>query len=306
MTKKLFHSTACVLCGSSERKDYQVIYPANYDVKNVASLFSARRLPDGIHSQIVKCKKDGQVRSNPVLNDGTLNQLYKESEFTYQHEVRNLVTTYIRAISHVLPKLQKNDRILEIGCGSGFVLSELKRRGYRKVSGVEPSKLAIEAADKSVQKEIVQKPFSSSLFPKNTFKLIFILQTLDHIPEPNEFLKGCFTQLEKGGYILSYHHNVESWSAKMMGEKSPIFDIEHTYLYSHQTSKALFEKAGFEVVKVFSPLNTLSLYHLLWLTPLPRTLKKIFLENTQLKNALGSFTLQVPLGNTCIIARKPL
>lgn len=306
MTKNTFQNTACALCGSTQKKEYEVIYPANYQIADVAELFSARRLPDGIHSQIVRCKNDGQVRSNPVLNASVLNTLYKDSQFNYQHEVINLVDTYLRALFHVIPHLKKRDNILEIGCGSGFVLSALKTNGFSKVIGVEPSKLAVEAADKNIRGQIIQKPFSGSLFPKKSFRFIFILQTLDHIPDPNTFLKACFEALEPGGFILSYHHNVDSWSAKFMGEKSPIFDIEHTYLYSHQTSRRIFEKAGFEVKEVFAPRNTLSLFHLLWLIPFSRNIKKKVLESSNFKHVTQKFRIQVPLGNTCIISQRPL
>ena len=178
MNKNSFHSTACALCGSSKKEEYDVIFPANYKLEDVESLFSARRLPDQIHSQIVRCKNDGQVRSNPVLNSSVLNALYKESEFNYQHEVKNLVTTYIKAISHVLSQVKKTDPILEIGCGSGFVLTKLKKMGYAKIFGVEPSKLAVDASDKLIRKHLVQKPFSAHLFPKKTFKLIFFSRNI--------------------------------------------------------------------------------------------------------------------------------
>ncbi len=306
MTKTHFHQTACALCGSIKRSDYEILYPATYELSDVKSLFSARRLPDGIHSQIVRCVNDGLVRSTPVLENSILSKLYRESDFTYQTEVNNLITTYLNALQNVLPNINKTDNILEIGCGSGFVLSALKRKGYKKVFGAEPSKKAIALADKSLQKNIVPKLFSKSLFPGKKFSCIFILQTLDHVPNPEVFLKDCFAILKPGGYILSYHHNVASWSANFLGEKSPIFDIEHTYLYSHKTTKLIFEKSGFTVSRIYSPTNTLSFFHLLWLIPLPGTLKKILLkQSTEISSYLQRHNLPVPLGNTCIMAQKP-
>lgn len=301
-----FHSTKCALCGSTSKHDYQVIFPSNYDQKNVAELFSARRLPDGIHSQIVQCKKDGLVRSTPVLEDKVLNQLYKESDFTYQHEVKNLVTTYMAALNRVLGRVKKSDKILEIGCGSGFVLSALKKEGFHNVFGVEPSETAVQAAEPGLKSKIIVKPFSHTLFQKNSFNCIFFLQTLDHIPDPEQFLKECYELLVPGGFILSYHHNVNSWSALFLKEKSPIFDIEHTYLYSHKTTQLIFEKAGFNVNLVYSPKNTVSAFHLAWLSPVPRILKKIFLTNVVAEKVLQSFNFQIALGNSCVIAHKPL
>jgi SAM-dependent methyltransferase len=144
------------------------------------------------------------------------------------------------------------------------------------------------------------------LFKPESFSFIFILQTLDHIPNPREFLADCLAVLKPGGFILSYHHDVSSWSAALLGEKSPIFDIEHTYLYDHRTSCLLLEKSGFVVRRAYSPLNVLSLYHLVWLSPLPLFVKNFLLKkNSFTKQLLHSIEVQVPLGNTCIIGQKP-
>lgn len=305
MSKKLL-VTACPLCGSKKPTDYDIVFPANFTMGEVPKLFSARRLPDKIHYQLVKCKKDGMIRSNPVLDFATLAKLYKQSAFTYQREVKNLVTTYITALEPVLQKLKPNDAILEIGCGSGFILEALQKRSFKKVRGVEPSVDAISHAAPTVKKNIVNKPFSAKSFPPRSFSLVFFLQTLDHIPNPDKFLKDCYTVLKPGGYILSYHHNVESFSAKLLQERSPIFDIEHTHLYSLKTTQALFEKYGFEVEKIYSPKNTISLSHLVWLLPLPRATKQILItsKSATLQKMLHT-SLTFSLGNICIIARKP-
>jgi len=306
MTSVLYRRTACALCGSTNAADFEILYPANYSRTDVTTLFSARRLPDGVHSQIVQCKKDGQVRSTPVLATAVLAKLYQESDFTYQSEVENLVETYLKALGDILPHLKQSDKILEIGCGSGFVLSALKKRGFKQVYGVEPSKKAVDLADSTVKNRITINQFTKNIFPTQRFRCIFILQTLDHIPHPQNFLTDCLAVLEPGGYILSYHHNVSSWSAKILKEKSPIFDIEHTYLYSHKTTRFLFEKNGFLVKKIYSPLNTISFFHLIWLTPLPSSIKRMLLTpTTLLERIVKTLSLKIPLGNTCVIAQKP-
>ncbi len=292
MTKK----TRCPLCGSHKASDYKVLFPANFRMAMVPKLFSARRLPDKIHYQLVKCQKDGMVRSNPILDTRTLDKLYKFSAFTYQKEVENLVITYMNALRPALKKIKKNDRILEIGCGSGFMLAALHKEGFSRVYGAEPSKEAVSKADKEIGKKIVNKPFTAKLFKPSSFDFIFFLQTLDHIPDPNKFLSECRKILKPGGYILSFHHNVESFSARLLGERSPIFDIEHTHLYSFATTQAIFTKEKMNVVRIYSPLNTLSIAHFMWLLPIPPKLKQF--------STILRLSFTIPLGNICIIARK--
>lgn len=298
--------TRCPLCHRTD--DYTVLYPQNFTLSDITTeVFSARRLPDKLHYQLVQCKHDGMVRSHPILDMNVLSKLYKDSKFTYHGEVNNLTKTYVAALEPILQQLQKKDTLVEVGCGNGFMIEALLRKGFTNVMGVEPSIDAIKQAPKGIQKRIKNSIFKRTLFATKSVACIFIFQTLDHIPQPDAFIKDCFTVLKPGGYFLSFHHNVESLTAKVLGEKSPIFDVEHTQLFSLKTSAALLKNQGFEVVSVISPTSFVSLKHLLWLFPLPRSIKASLLTKpSALTNLLSRVTVPVKLGNVCVIGRKPL
>jgi hypothetical protein len=127
---------------------------------------------------------------------------------------------------------------------------------------------------------------------------------LDHISKPIELLGECLTVLRPGGQILALNHNVSSWSARALGERSPIVDIEHTYLYSPTTMRSIFAKAGFTDVSVRSVRNTYSLAYLTQLVPFHAGLKSRLLP-ALLRGRAGRIRVTMPLGNLCLIARKP-
>ena len=59
----------CPICNSKD--DYKVIIKENFEFKDLnINTFSARRLPDRLHYQIVKCNKCKLIRSNPVIEIG--------------------------------------------------------------------------------------------------------------------------------------------------------------------------------------------------------------------------------------------
>lgn len=290
----------CALCG--EKQNYTVLYESNFTARDfTVKTFSARRLPDKIHYQIVRCNRCGLVRSTPTASVERINTLYEESELTYNTEIDNLIQTYLASMEPILSKLPQKARILEIGCGNGFILKALFDRGFKHVYGVEPSKDARNQADPKIKKNITLNVFSADLFPKQKFDFIFILQTFDHIPDPNTFLQDCHRVLKPGGKIFAFNHNVQSLSAQVLGEKSPIFDIEHTFLYDPGTIRAIFQKNGFLVNAVRHPQNTLSLQHLSRLLPLPLEMKKRLLESRQ---PVLETRLNLPLGNLSIEAEK--
>ena len=291
----------CPLCGGD--KNFQILYQKNFKLSDLnVKIFSARRLPDKIHYRLVKCQKCGLVRSNPIADIQQLSKLYEKSLMTYDQEVNNLVLTYIDSVKPILNKLPKDTKILEIGCGNGFVLKAIYDLGYKNVYGIEPSIDAVNKSDPKIIKNIKINVLEPNLFPKNSFDFIFFFQTFDHIPTPNQFLKECYQLLKPNGYILSFNHNIDSLSSKLLKEKSPIIDIEHTFLYSPKTIRNIFKKNMFIVRKIYSPYNTISLKHLLWLFPLPSKIKQK-LVNSDL-NILNQ-KIKIQLGNLRLEAQKP-
>lgn len=299
-----FHETICPIC--HDKNNFTVLYEQNFTSQQVTvDVFSARRLPDRLHYRLVRCNHDGLVRSNPILSYKDLSTLYTKSRFTYDEEVEPLIESYMNALAPVLERLPKSARILEVGCGNGFILRELMNRGFSNVYGVEPSTEAVSKAPKKLQKRIKIEMFSPSLFPTHSFDFIFIFQTLDHIPMPDVFLFGCEELLGSNGQLLSFHHNIQSLSSKLLKEKSPIIDVEHTQLFSMETSRKLFERCGFEVTSVISPVSQVSLRHLCWLFPFPKKFKNwIVGVRYPLIDPLLRLTIPVSLGNTCIVGKR--
>jgi hypothetical protein len=103
--------------------------------------------------------------------------------------------------------------------------------------------------------------------------------------------------------LLCFNHNVESLSARMLGERSPIIDIEHCYLYSPETMTKLMQAHGFDVVESGAATNTLSLRHLLHLLPSPASLKRGLL-NAADWTRIGRLPVRLPLGNLYAIGRR--
>lgn len=295
-----FKNINCPVCNS--KKNYQTLYKKNFKVTDLnTEIFSARRLPDKIHYQVVKCKKCGLIRSTPIADISHLNELYKKSLLTYDDEIKKLTSTYINAVKPILNKLPKDAKILEIGCGNGFVLKAIYDLGYKNVFGIEPSTDATAKASSKIKKNIITNILKPGLFNKETFDFVFFFQTFDHIPQPNNFLKESFSLLKPKGKILAFNHNVDSLSSRILGEKSPIIDIEHTFLYSPKTIRSIFEKNRFITDRIYSPKNTLSLKHLFWLIPMP---KKIKLKIINSKTSFINKEVSLKLGNLCFEGHK--
>lgn len=152
--------------------------------------------------------------------------------------------------------LSPNPEVLEIGCGNGYFLRALQDIGISDVYGIEPGKDMVAEAPPRLRDRIIVDVFKKDQFPDNSFDLICCFHTLDHVVAPLELAKTSFSLLKSGGVIIVVTHDTDGLSVKLFGQRSPIFDIEHIYLFNKKTIFSLFERAKFSIVKVSNLVNT--------------------------------------------------
>jgi SAM-dependent methyltransferase len=142
------------------------------------------------------------------------------------------------------------------------------------------------------------------LFPDDSFDAVCLFQTFDHLPDPGVVLDAAMKALRPGGLLLCLNHDVEAMSARLLGERSPIIDVEHTYLYSPKTIGRIFASHGYVVVQQGRVFNTVGLRYLIHLLPLSARARRVL---TRLIRAarLDRVRLRLPLGNLYLIAQKP-
>lgn len=285
--------TKCAICktyGNSKIK-----YESTIDSKSFTpEIFSARRIPDRKYYQWVSCLKCGLYRSDPI-SDIDLDELYKVSTFDYSTELHGLRDSYRRIVYKTCPN-PKGKSMVEIGGGNGFFLQEAQEMGFTKLTEIEPSLSAFESAHETFKPFFIVDMLHDGLVPDNSVDTVVIFHVLDHLPDPVLVLNLIYKMLKPGGSICIAVHNVNSVSAKILGNKSPIFDVEHTYLYSKKTIKKLLKQSDFKSIKVHHYKNSYSLAYLVHLIPLNRSLK-IKILNSKFGEKLRSLRITVPLGN---------
>jgi SAM-dependent methyltransferase len=219
-----------------------------------------------------------------------------KSTFDYGAEVEGLKKTYSRIVKKSLLPRKPLGHILEIGGGNGFFLEAALELGFDSIEGVEPSQSAVDSALPRIKKFMRVSMFNDTSVKDDSADVIAIFHTLDHLERPVELLKVAFKKLKSEGRIVIAVHNVNALSARLLKSRSPIFDIEHTYLYSRNTLTNCLKQAGFVDIKVGSYSNFYSLAYLTQLLPLPRAVKEKIL-NSILGQILSKIKIWIPLGN---------
>lgn len=295
-------ATRCAICGTEGNATE--LYPSTLTPKAFdARTFSARRLPDRVHYRMVKCNKCGLVRADPAADSAEVAGLYARSTFDYGTEVNNLKRTYGRYLGKLDKHGAQRDGLVEVGCGNGFFLEEALQRGFRNVRGIEPSHEAIESAAPSVKPLIVEDILRPGVLPDHSASVACLFHVFDHLPEPGAALDELHRILKPDGLALILNHDIDAPSAKALGEKSPIVDVEHYYLYSKDTLGKLAAAHGFEVVESGSVWNDYSAGYVARLLPLPKGVKQ-GLQGALQATRLARPKVKVPLGNLYVVARR--
>lgn len=301
MSKYKYITKECLFCNSTDAATHPVLYKKNFLDENLnAEVFSARRTTEHFHYEMLKCAKTGLIFSHNILDDDSLNELYKGSVVTFGEQTEFIKRDYWQPIADYVKKWKKG-KALDIGCSNGFFLEVMKDNGYSEVFGVEPGEEPKAIARKDIRDNIYTGFYGPGLYPKDHFDLITCFQTLDHLSDPLGMLKNMYENVKPGGNVYMIMHNTKALQAKLFGEKSPIIDVEHIYLFNKENLPELCKKAGFKVVSVFDVKNGYPLSYWVRMSPLP--IKKMWIG---LFKALGMYNkvLAINAGNMGIILEK--
>jgi len=113
-------------------------------------------------------------------------------------------------IDHLLKLVRPGQRVLEVGCGCGYLSLEMARRGLR-VTGVDVSAVAVETARRHAAALDVPPGFrpefevvtgTSLPFEDNQFALVFSVEVVEHLHERDvpAHLREVFRVLRPGGH----------------------------------------------------------------------------------------------------------
>ncbi len=290
----------CPICGADCTEN--LFAEANYDAAKLdAFAYASRKTPERMHLRLVRCDACDLLYATPVPEAGALATAYESAAFDSGEESGQAARTYITHVLRAARKLPDRIGALDIGTGDGAFLEQLLENGFTGVVGVEPSDAPIRAAKENIRPLIHKGIFVERVFQPASFSLITCFQTMEHLPDPAATCAAAFRLLKPGGAFAVACHNHRAFSAKLLGMRSPIFDIEHLQLFSRRGVTRLLEGAGFKEVDVHTVVNTYPAHYWIKLLPLPAKAKLISL----LKAAgIGHIPVPLPAGNLFAVGFK--
>jgi len=296
-----FIKNDCLLC--EKKTQIKNVYPRNLP-KNIEEVdYSGRKIPDNFHYKMVRCLECGLLFANEMYDNETITNLYKDSDFDYSSELIGLEKTYSDLFKFVNINKNEKTNFLDIGCANGFLLKQAKDFGFTNVHGSEISLKAIESADTSVQKNIIQGPFNLKNYSENFFDVVFFAMIIEHFENPNQFIRDVYKILKPGGFLIGITHDEKHFLSRLFKNKHPIINDEHISVFDKKTLQQIMKKNNFDIIKTDNLKNYYSFQYWLRMTPIFSFFKKFSLFILKIFR-LDKKLIGVKAGNIYIICKK--
>ncbi len=172
-----------------------------------------------------------------------------EEELTYSFPNARIRERFIKEILK-----RYNDVVLDLGCGEGRLTA------HKKVVGIDISfEKLIRARRKNPDGIYISGDIENLNFLKKKFNIVLISEVIEHLREPEKFLKSLDSVVEKNGIIIittpnKLRRTKETFSVesiKHFGIKNGIENNEYFHRsFTREEIKSLVQNAGFKILEI--------------------------------------------------------
>jgi len=275
-------------------------FPSKIDDSLLSSKsYSSRKIPELMHYSYFECVNCRTLFVDELPSSEFLENSYNEAEFVSRKDSVYAAQTYFEELQRL--NLLDSGKLLDIGCSDGAFISIVKSKSLVDVMGVEPSVHAIDNSDPSVR-ESIQHTTLENFDLKNGFNLVTCFQTVEHVNDLSGLVFKSKQLLIDYGYLVFVCHDRLSLVNRILGKRSPIFDIEHLQILNKKAIRLLLEKNGFVDVRVKTIANRYPFSYWLLLAPIPKALKRLIDKNRNAWYLAWGFKIRV--GNLLAVGLK--
>jgi SAM-dependent methyltransferase len=259
-------SVDCSLCGCTESRVRFRIPTAQYHAGylNAASILGPNP-PDWF--TIVACGGCGLLYVNPRYEEGELQSLYPDEQFTNRAgllsakillrpwgampdiELRG-ETPHSRENVERLQQIRRwkaVGRILDVGCANGSFLALLEEHGW-ETHGVDISPKAVENARTVYGLQSVHcGDLMGTAFPDRFFDVVTLYNTIEHLPKPGPVMDRVCRISKPDALLIIQTVDFASLNARLL-PRSLLFPAQHLYYFTRTDLVRALAARGFRLV----------------------------------------------------------
>lgn len=196
------------------------------------------------------------VPDSPFLHEHYQEYLSVDAEevVAWGHEMAPVIKNTAGSLERLFPEKGK---ILDIGCGYGFFLEEMHKRGWQ-VEGVELSKPAAEIARQKTGATIHSCSVEDMEISSH-YDVITLFYVIEHVADPLGILRSIRKLLAPGGLLVLRYPNTSpllAFSGTLARRLALMQAPSHLYDYNGKSMHLLLDKAGYKSYRTTLNTNT--------------------------------------------------
>jgi 2-polyprenyl-3-methyl-5-hydroxy-6-metoxy-1,4-benzoquinol methylase len=223
-------------------------------------------------SRIVRCNRCGLMYASPRVKDPDHVQIVTwdanqdfVSRDPQRYEKEKLQTRDYARTRKLLNRLYPaRGKLLEIGSGLGFLLSEFKKDGW-EVLGVEPDGSYCRHAMEELGVGCISTILEEAGLPDESYDVIIMNHVIEHLGDPLSTLREINRVIKPKGHFVVETPRYDTLMFKLLGRRERSINCAgHIYFFTTRTLRNLYEAAGFQAVQLDYVGRSLTLDRLVW------------------------------------------
>ncbi len=185
----------------------------------------------------------------------------KKPKYSYQGKFNpnKLVPDNIDRLS--IQMIPNNQKILELGCATGFMSQYLKQVKNCQIYGVDLDPASIKLAKPHLKKarvgDLDQESTWKQIYQDKPYDVVFASAVIEHLKNPWDIISKIHSNLKKDGLLVITTPNIAHWRmrvhllrGKFEYTQYGILDNTHTKFFTYFTFQDLITQAGFEITNI--------------------------------------------------------
>ncbi len=210
------------------------------------------------HNVLIECVKCGHITAKEMPTNAELKKLYQEEYFfgmeyfDYKADRPALEKNFIRRINRLNKRaIDDHFNIIEIGSAYGYFLNLVKDKVKSHI-GFEVSEDGVNYSNEKLKLNTTTDDFMQHKFKKNSIDTVFLWDVMEHLTQPEKYVKKISEILKPGGRIVFTTGDIGKALPRARKDKwRMIHPPTHVHYFTANSAKQMLEKHGLKVEDVY-------------------------------------------------------